>query len=82
MAQSMVFGKVCPGIGVAILVGNFWYAWMAAKLSAYDGGRMDVTALPYGINTPAGFLTCYLVMLPICLTRSRRGARWPRARAD
>ena len=68
--ESMVFQKVCPGIGVAILVGNFWYAWMAAKLSAHDGGRMDVTALPYGINTPAGFLTCYLVMLPICFKYS------------
>ena len=31
---------------------------------------MDVTALPYGINTPAGFLTCYLVMLPICFKYS------------
>ena len=28
--------------------------------------RLDMTALPYGINTPAGFLTVYMVMLPIC----------------
>ena len=26
---------------------------------------MDHTALPYGINTPAGFLTVYMVMLPV-----------------
>jgi len=68
--EEMVFRKVCPGIGFALLFGNICYALMAAKLSTKDGGRMDVTALPYGINTPAGFLTCYLVMLPICFKYS------------
>jgi len=61
---DMVFRKVCPGIGCALLFGNLWYAWMAAKLSTKENGRMDVTALPYGINTPAGFLTVFAVMLP------------------
>jgi len=68
--RNMVFQKVCPGIGCALLFGNIWYAIMAAKLSAKEGGRKDVTALPYGINTPAGFLTVYMVMLPICFTYS------------
>ena len=68
--EAMVFTRVCPGIGVALVFGNFWYAWMAAKLSGKEGNRLDVTALPYGINTPAGFLTCYLVMLPICFKYS------------
>lgn len=67
--ESMIFSQICPGIGVAIVFGNFWYAWSAAKLS-HKEGRNDVTALPYGINTPAGFLTCFLVMLPICFKYS------------
>jgi len=67
--EYMVFSRVCPGIGVALVFGNVWYAWMAAKLSEKEG-RLDVTALPYGINTPAGFLTCFMVMLPICFKYS------------
>jgi len=59
-----VWAKVCPGIAVALLVGNLWYAWMAWKLAGKEG-RMDVTALPYGINTPAGFLTVFMVQLSI-----------------
>lgn len=63
--NDMVFQTVCPGIGVALIFGNVWYWMMAAKLSTKTG-RMDITALPYGINTPAGFLTVFMVMLPIC----------------
>ena len=64
-ANSMVvWSKMCPGIAVALLVGNLWYAWMAMKLAGKED-RMDVTALPYGINTPAGFLTVFMIQLSI-----------------
>jgi len=59
-----VFRKACPGIGFALVFGNLWYSWMACKLAKQEE-RDDVTALPYGINTPAGFLTVFMVMLPI-----------------
>jgi xanthine/uracil/vitamin C permease (AzgA family) len=61
---EMVFFKVVPGIAFALLFGNLYYAWMACKLAAYED-RQDVTALPYGINTPAGFLFAFNVMLPV-----------------
>ena len=67
---DMVFRKVCPGIGCALIFGNVWYAWMAAKLAAKED-RMDVTALPYGINTPAGFITVFAVMLPVAASLAR-----------
>ena len=67
--KTMVFSQVCPGIGCALLFGNIWYMMMAAKLSTTTG-RLDHTALPYGINTPAGFLTVYMVMLPVCFNYS------------
>lgn len=67
--NDMVFRKVCPGIGCALIFGNVWYAWMAAKLAAKEN-RTDVTALPYGINTPAGFVTVFAVMLPVAFTYS------------
>eukprot|EP00931_Biecheleriopsis_adriatica_P075469 TRINITY_DN49322_c0_g1_i1.p1 TRINITY_DN49322_c0_g1~~TRINITY_DN49322_c0_g1_i1.p1 ORF type:complete len:695 (-),score=133.82 TRINITY_DN49322_c0_g1_i1:43-2127(-) len=62
--NKMVWGKVCPAIGFALVFGNLWYSWMACKLAKAED-RTDVTALPYGINTPAGFLTVFMVMLPI-----------------
>lgn len=62
--NKMVWGRVCPGIGFALVFGNLWYSWMACKLAKKED-RTDVTALPYGINTPAGFLTVFMVMLPI-----------------
>jgi hypothetical protein len=61
---KMVWLRVCPGIAMSMAFGNLWYSWMAAKLAAYDK-RQDVTALPYGINTPAGFLAAYNIMLPL-----------------
>jgi len=66
---DMVFQIVCPGVGCALLFGNVWYAIMAAKLATKEN-RLDVTALPYGVNTPAGFLTVFMVMLPICFKYS------------
>jgi len=62
--EDMVFFRCLPGIGVAIIFGNCWYAWMAFKLAGYEN-RTDVTALPYGVNTPAGFLAAFSVMLPL-----------------
>jgi xanthine/uracil/vitamin C permease (AzgA family) len=68
---AVVWGKVCPGIGFALLFGNIWYAWMAMKVAKAEN-RMDVTALPYGINTPAGFLTVFMVQLSIMFSFNPR----------
>lgn len=62
--DHMVMRKICPGIGFALIFGNLWYSVMAIRLAKKEQ-RTDVTALPYGINTPAGFLTVFMVMLPI-----------------
>lgn len=62
--QDRIWKRSCPGIAVALCFGNLWYAWMAMKLAGHEK-RTDVTALPYGINTPAGFISAWNVMLPI-----------------
>merc|ERR1719502_196230 len=67
----MVWGKVCPAIGFALVFGNLWYAWMACKLAKAEN-RTDVTALPYGVNTPAGFLTVFMVQLSVMFTYNPR----------
>lgn len=54
---------VLPGAAVSILLGNVFYAWQAHRLARKEG-RDDVTALPYGINTPSLLVYVYFVMAP------------------
>ena len=62
--KRMIWLRVGPGLAFANAFGNLWYAWMAAKLAGYEK-RTDVTALPYGVNTPAGLISGWIIMLPI-----------------
>lgn len=61
---ELITGHVLPGAAVSILVGNLFYAWQARKLMAATG-RTDVTALPYGINTPSLFAYIFLIIGPV-----------------
>jgi AGZA family xanthine/uracil permease-like MFS transporter len=64
MPEAEVTSKILPGAAVSILVGNFFYAWQAWRL-AKRGGRDDVTAMPYGINTVSLFAYIVFIMGPI-----------------
>ena len=63
----LVFRRILPGVAISLLVGNLYYGWQARKLAAATG-RSDVTALPFGINTPSIFAFVFLVMLPVWLS--------------
>src|SRR5581483_7912590 len=54
---------ILPGAAVSILIGNVFYAWQAHRLAKREN-RSDVTALPYGINTPSLLVYIYFVMGP------------------
>jgi adenine/guanine/hypoxanthine permease len=60
----LVNGRILPGAALSVLVGNLFYAWQARRLAARTG-RKDVTALPYGINTPSVIAFVFLIMGPI-----------------
>ncbi len=60
---ELVFGQVLPGAAVAVMVGNFYYAYSAARLARKEN-RADVTALSYGISTPVMFVFLFGVLLP------------------
>jgi AGZA family xanthine/uracil permease-like MFS transporter len=60
---SIVYGQVLPGAAVAVMVGNFYYAWSATRLARRER-RSDVTALSYGISTPVMFVFLFGVLLP------------------
>jgi AGZA family xanthine/uracil permease-like MFS transporter len=61
---ELITGHVLPGAAVSILVGNLFYAWQARTLMEQTG-REDVTALPYGINTPSLFAYIFLIIGPV-----------------
>lgn len=62
--SDLITDRVLPGAAVSILLGNLFYAWQARDLMRRTG-RHDVTALPFGINTPSLFAYIFLIMGPI-----------------
>jgi len=60
---ELLYGRVLPGAAVSLILGNFFYAWQARRLSARTG-RRDICAIPYGINTLSLFAYVFFVMLP------------------
>ena len=54
ISATKVFGTILPGAAISIFIGNVFYAWQARKCSRREK-RNDVTALPFGINTPSLF---------------------------
>jgi AGZA family xanthine/uracil permease-like MFS transporter len=61
--SPLLLDSILPGAALSILVGNVFYAVQAHWLARKEG-RNDVTALPYGINTPSLLVYVFLVMLP------------------
>jgi AGZA family xanthine/uracil permease-like MFS transporter len=66
MPAGIVFGRIIPAVGISLIVGNFYYAYMAKKLANKER-REDVTALPYGPSVPHYFLVTLVIMLPVVL---------------
>lgn len=61
---ALLMLTILPGAAVSILIGNLFYAWQAHRLAKREG-RNDVTALPYGINTPSLLVFVFFVMAPV-----------------
>jgi adenine/guanine/hypoxanthine permease len=63
---ELVSNRILPAVAFSILGGNLFYAWQAHRL-AERTGRTDVTAIPFGVNTPTVFAYIFLIMLPVYL---------------
>lgn len=61
---EFVYARVLPGAALSILVGNLFYAWQAHRLAVRER-RLNVTALPYGINTVSLFAYLIFIMGPV-----------------
>src|SRR4029453_10634927 len=64
LPPDLIVHRILPGAAVSIFLGNLFYSWQAFKLARMTG-RSDVTALPYGINTPSLIAYLFLIMGPI-----------------
>lgn len=62
--KELVFGKVIPAMALGLMVGAFYYSWMAYRLAKKEG-RTDVTALPCGLSTPVLFLYLFGIIAPL-----------------
>ncbi len=60
---DLVLYRMVPGTALGVLVGDLVYTWLAFRL-ARDSGRDDVTAMPFGIDTPSLFGITFAVIGP------------------
>ncbi|MCB1156428.1 MAG: NCS2 family permease [Leptospiraceae bacterium] len=72
---EFLYRVVLPGIAISLIVGNFFYAYQAARLAKKEN-RDDVTALPYGVNTVSLFAFIFFVMLPVYIQSGDYKLAW------
>jgi len=70
-----VLGTVLPALGVALILGNLYYTFLARRLARREN-RTDVTALPYGPSVPHMFIVVFVVMLPVYLATEDPMQAW------
>jgi len=66
LPDNIVFGRILPALGIALPLGNLWYAYLAYQMAKREN-RSDVAAMPYGPSVPHMFIVVFGVMLPIFL---------------
>jgi AGZA family xanthine/uracil permease-like MFS transporter len=66
LPADIVYGRILPALGIALPLGNLYYAYLAWRLAKSER-RSDVTAMPYGPSVPHMFIVVFLIMLPIYL---------------
>src|SRR3954468_11271433 len=75
LPADTVYGRVLPALGIALPLGNLFYAYLAFQLSKQEG-RSDVTAMPYGPSVPHMFIVVFLIMLPTYLATKDPLVAW------
>jgi AGZA family xanthine/uracil permease-like MFS transporter len=63
---DLVLYRIVPGTALGVLIGDLWYTWLAVRL-ARQTGRRDVTAMPFGIDTPSLFGVTFGILGPVML---------------
>jgi AGZA family xanthine/uracil permease-like MFS transporter len=64
-----------PGTALGVLVGDLVYTWLGVRLMRRTG-RSDVTAMPFGIDTPTLFAMVFGVLGPVKLASGDAVLAW------
>jgi len=75
MSAALIFGKILPATALSVLAGNIFYSWQARKLARREG-RLDVTALPYGVNTVSLLAFFSLIIAPVYIQTKDPELAW------
>jgi adenine/guanine/hypoxanthine permease len=73
--SDTVYGRILPALGIALPIGNLFYAYLAWQLAKKEG-RSDVAAMPYGPSVPHYFFVTFVIMLPVFLKTKDPVAAW------
>ena len=63
LPADIVLGRMIPGTAFGVLAGDLIYTWLALRLARREG-RDDVTAMPFGLDTPSTIGMALLVLGP------------------
>lgn len=74
MPDTLVYGRILPGVAISLLLGNLFYAFQAKALIQKSGKQ--ATALPYGVNTVSLFAYILFVMLPVVKSTGDAELAW------
>jgi AGZA family xanthine/uracil permease-like MFS transporter len=64
-----------PGTALGVLLGDLAYTWLAVRLMR-RAGRDDVTAMPFGIDTPTLFAMVFGVLGPVRVATGSAETAW------
>jgi len=66
LPDNVVYGRILPALGIALPIGNLYYAYLAYRLAKKEG-RDDVAARAYGPSVPHYFFVTFVIMLPVVI---------------
>src|SRR5438094_5264329 len=72
---DLVLGRIVPGTALGVLAGDLVYTWLALRLMRRTG-RTDVTAMPFGIDTPTVFAMAFGVLGPVMIATKDPVLAW------
>ncbi|MBM3221607.1 MAG: MFS transporter [Candidatus Rokubacteria bacterium] len=72
---DLVLGKMVPGTALGVLAGDLVYTWLALRLMRRTG-RTNVTAMPFGIDTPTVFAMVFGVLGPVMVATKDPVLAW------
>lgn len=72
---DLVLTRMVPGTALGVLLGDTAYTWLAVRLMRRTG-RSDVTAMPFGIDTPTLFAMVFGVLGPVKLASGDPWLAW------